>query len=123
MAIKDVAHLYLGCPIKGGIPERIDELTEGRLKVMRDNPTKLILVLRPLWDISKEEFCVWAKLCGTHFDEDMFNGFKAASKSMGTQILDFKDYRTSVISTNYFRKIGIDCDELIESGLAIDATN
>lgn len=82
-------------------------------------------LLRPLADIKEEEMQeLWGIIGGTpHLYEfgkdDLLKGLNDGDwEESGIQM----DYYTMSCLINYLRKIGIDCDDLIESGVAIDKT-
>lgn len=131
--IKDYLHLYMGCEVevqqnwrannfepvlehKAGAILRVDPILLAIIREREDFKVKPIL--RPLSDMTEEEwFAVETKIClspveGHGYLQDNF-------------IKDMPDDRFSWGVTNKaiieLRKMGIDCDGLIESGLAISS--
>lgn len=135
--IKDYLHLYLGCeclqPFKDkGKTHVISIHTNGLVQVAHSTGSQdfwnieyIKPILRPLSDMKKEEWQeVWGVIGGTpHLYEYGIDEVKEGlSKGDWSESGIVMDYYTMSCVLNYFRKINIDCDDLIPSGLAIDKT-
>ncbi len=100
--IQDVLHLYLGCEAEiisdlGTIRDIITTST-----IEHKDAWKVTPILRHISDLTENEDEQWSKLCiltDATNDEAMI-----------------KYYAKKI---NFYRSIGIDCDELIHSGQAI----
>jgi hypothetical protein len=130
--ISDYLHLYLGCEVRGTDGTMTYTLSsvskkqvlftdEYRNEIWLGQEWKL--ALRRLSDMTEEEYAeLWPLIGGApHLfafgAEDLRDSLESGDWSeTGFQM----DYYTMSCMLNYLRKIGIDCDDLIDSGLAID---
>ncbi len=108
--IKDYLHLYLGQEFlySETKDETHYELDADRLcTIYADNDFKYIkLLLRPLSNITEKEIEEWNK----------------TSTPIGEMSIESAQQIHWAKRLNYYRSIGIDCDGLIDSGIAIDKT-
>ena len=131
--IKDYLHLYLGCEVA----TTFNDHTYTLLGIERDNAivwreqigrtVKLIglikPLLRPLSDMTVGEKAGFITICQLE-PEDIecveMTAILTDKPELGTAHLT--NIHQWARGTNYLRSIGVDCDELIEAGLAIDKT-
>lgn len=96
----------------------------GGLREIKDF-TLIQLVLRPVWEMTKEETLTWCEMVGLKLTHERFDELYAATtqklRTQGFDALEFHSgkFSESVLFINYARSIGIDCDGLLENGLAV----
>ncbi len=104
--VKDVLHLYLGCDaeiVNDGTTMR-DKITTSTID--HKDTWKVIPILRPLSDLTEAEQEQWNQI----------------STPIGEMAIESAMQIHWAKRLNFYRSIGIDCDQLLESGQAINKT-
>lgn len=127
--IRDYLHLYLGCScILPDFSEKINnikfKLTAYNYNYYKDWHSEIQPILRPLSSMTEEEKKEFILICELEPEDvscvEYNTYFPGNAKSLGAAHL------TNVLQwakgVNYLRKQGIDCDGLIDAGLALDIT-
>lgn len=119
-----VIYAYLGCDCMIVESNSLESPPRGTLfvfdeEIAKEKTIKIKLELRKFEDITQEEKTTAMKLCGFNmltWNINQWNGWggKAVCFDSPLSAITF-----SVKGINYLRSIGIDCDNLIESGNAI----
>lgn len=134
--LKDYLHLYLGCQVlindmgedvlctlvtmscSGGCFAS-GTTKNGKLFNYHGGADSLKPILRKLSSMTEEEAWTAWKKGGEHSRHNGVCNYVSAFKNPGTDLgMNIFDWSATI---NYMRSVGIDCDKLIESGLAIDS--
>ena len=104
--IKDYLHLYYNADCKRRYFSDMQNywVKTTVASVLGRTDMEIKLILRPLSDVTEIEHDEWSKI----------------STPIGEMSIESAQQIHWAKRLNYYRSIGIDCDELIESGLAID---